>query len=157
MVAPIIAAGLASAAPKVLEFALEAGRTLIDRLWPDKEKHARERQQAEYELLKMTQDERMTDKANEVAIALAQIEVNKEEAKTGKIFLAGWRPMIGWTCAFAYGYVFLAGPLFTQIAGGFGYAFPLPPVDMDNMLYVLGGLLGLGGMRTFEKVRGVTK
>jgi len=154
-----IAAGaiLASAAPDLIKFGIETGRTLIDRLWPDKEKHAREREQAEYELLKMTQTERMTDKANEVAIAIAQIEVNKEEAKTGNMFIAGWRPAIGWTCALSYGYVFLVGPIVTQFSGAWGYSFPLPPVDMDNMLYVLGGLLGIGGLRTFEKVRGVTK
>jgi hypothetical protein len=154
-----LAAGavLAAAAPDLIKFGLETGRTLIDRLWPDKEKYAREREQAEYELLKMTQTERMTDKANEVAIAIAQIDVNKEEAKTGNLFIAGWRPGIGWICALSYGYAFLIGPLVTQISSAYGYSFPLPPIDMDNMLYVLGGLLGLGGLRTFEKVKGITK
>lgn len=154
MALPVV---LAAAAPELIKFAIDSGRTLIDRLWPDKEKHAREREQAEFALLQMTQTERMTDKANEVAIALAQIEVNKEEAKTGRLFLSGWRPMIGWTCALSYGYVFLLGPIATQVAGGFGYGFPVPPIDMDNMLYVLGGLLGLGGLRTFEKVKGISK
>ena len=160
MPAPLaVAAGsaLAAAAPDIIKFGIETGRTLIDRIWPDKEKYAREREQAEYELLKMTQAERMTDKANEVAIAVAQIEVNKEEAKTGQIFIAGWRPAIGWVCALSYGYAFLVGPIATQVATGMGGSWPLPPIDMENMLYVLGGLLGLGGLRTFEKVRGVTK
>jgi len=157
MVAPALVAAAATAAPEIISFGLEVGRTLIDRLWPDKEKNARERQQAEYELLKMTQNERMADKANEVQIALAQIEVNKEEAKTGRMFIAGWRPMIGWICALSYGYAFLLGPVVTQVSTYYGSGIPLPPIDMDNMLFVLGGLLGLGGLRTFEKVRGITK
>lgn len=156
MPAPLAIAA-ATAAPELIKFGMDVGRTLIDRLWPDKEKHAREREQAEYELLKMTQNERMADKANEVQIALAQIDVNKEEAKSGSVFIGGWRPFIGWVCAFSYGYAFLLGPIATQVATANGYSLPLPPIDMDNMLFVLGGLLGLGGLRTFEKVRGVTK
>ena len=148
---------LVAAAPKIIDTVLDAGKTLIDRLWPDKEKYAREREQAEYELWKLTQTERMTDKANEVAIALAQIEVNKEEAKSDRIFVAGWRPAVGWICAVSFGYNFFVGPLITQISTAYGYAFPLPPIDMENMMYILGGLLGLGGLRTFEKVKGVTK
>ena len=141
----------------LIQFGMDIGKTLIDRLWPDKEKYAREREIAELELLKLTQAERMQDKANEVQIALAQIDVNKEEAKTGNLFIGGWRPGIGWICALSYGYAFLVGPLVTQISTAYGYNFPLPPIDMDNMLYVLGGLLGLGGLRTFEKVKGITK
>ena len=141
----------------LIQFGMDIGKTLIDRLWPDKEKYAREREIAELELLKLTQAERMQDKANEVQIALAQIDVNKEEAKTGSLFIGGWRPGIGWVCALSYAYAFLVGPLVTQISTAYGYNFPLPPIDMDNMLYVLGGLLGLGGLRTFEKVKGIAK
>lgn len=154
MALPVV---LAAAAPDIIKFGLDVGRSLIDRIWPDKEKNAREREAAELELLRLTQNERMQDKANEVQIALAQIDVNKEEAKSEHLFVSGWRPAIGWVCAISYGYVFLAGPLISQVSVAYGYSFPLPPVDMDNMLYVLGGLLGLGGLRTFEKVKGANK
>lgn len=139
----------------VLSLLVEAGRTLIDRLFPDKEAQAAERAQAELKLLELTQSERMADKANEVQLALAQIAVNQEEAKSGNVFVSGWRPFIGWTCGSAFAYAFLVGPLITQISSAYGYSFPLPPIDMENMLYVLGGMLGLGGFRTFEKIRGV--
>jgi hypothetical protein len=136
---------------------LEIGRELIDRLWPDKVAQEKERATAELELLRLTQSERMADKANEVAIALAQIKVNEEEAKSSNVFVAGWRPAIGWTCACAFFYAFLLGPIITQVSTAYGHTFPLPPIDMENMMYVLGGMLGLGGLRTFEKVKGVTK
>ena len=155
MAAPLVIAAAANAIPTVVEAVVDMGKSLIDRLWPDKEKYARERELAEYELWKLTQTERMQDKANEVSIALAQIEVNKEEAKSNRIFIAGWRPAVGWICAVSFGYNFFVGPLITQISTAYGYSFPLPPIDMDNMMYILGGLLGLGGLRTFEKVKGV--
>lgn len=136
---------------------LEIGKDLIDRLWPDKVAQEKERAAAELELLRLTQSERMADKANEVALALAQIKVNEEEARSGNIFVAGWRPAIGWCCAAAFFYAFLLGPVLTQVSTAYGHSFPLPPIDMDNMMYVLGGLLGLGGLRTFEKVKGVAR
>lgn len=143
--------------PLLLPFLLEAGKTLIDRLFPDKVGQEKERAAAELELLRLTQSERMQDKANEVQLALAQINVNAEEAKSGSVFVAGWRPFIGWTCGASFAYAFLLGPLFTQFSVAYGYNFPLPPIDMNNMLYVLGGMLGLGGLRTYEKVQGVSK
>jgi len=136
---------------------LEIGKELIDRLWPDKAAHEKERAAAELELLRLTQSERMADKANEVALAMAQIKVNEEEARNPNLFVSGWRPAIGWCCASAFAYSFLIGPLITQISSAYGYSFPLPPIDMDNMMYVLGGILGLGGLRTFETVKGITK
>jgi Holin of 3TMs, for gene-transfer release len=133
----------------------DVGKEFIDRMWPDKVAQERERAQAELEFFRLTQVERMQDKANEVALAAAQIEVNKQEAASSSVFVAGWRPFIGWTCGASFAYSFLVGPLITQISSAYGYSFPLPPIDMDNMLYILGGMLGLGGLRTFEKVKGV--
>lgn len=140
----------------VLSLLVESGKLLIERMFPDKEKQAQERAKAELELLTLTQSERMADKANEVQLALAQISVNQEEAKSANIFVSGWRPFIGWTCGSAFAYAFLVGPIITQVSTGYGYNWPLPPIDMGNMMYVLGGMLGLGGLRTFEKVKGVS-
>jgi hypothetical protein len=139
----------------LIDTARDIGGKLIDRLWPDKEAQAKERALAELELWKLTQVERMADKANEVELALAQINVNSEEAKSANVFVSGWRPFIGWTCGFSFAYAFFVGPIITQVSSAYGFSFPLPPVDMGNMMYVLGGMLGLGGLRTFEKVKGV--
>ena len=141
--------------PLLLPLIIDAGKTLIDRLFPDKEKQAQERANAELELLRLTQSERMQDKSNEVQLAMAQINVNTEEAKSDNGFVSGWRPFIGWTCGFAFAYAFLIGPVVTQVSIAYGYNFPMPPIDMANMMYVLGGMLGLGGLRTFEKIKGV--
>ena len=80
-------------------------------------------------------------------IALAQIEVNKTEASAGW-FRGGWRPAVGWICAAGFGVNFLISP----IAAGFGVT--IPQADVGTMMPVLTGLLGLGTLRTFEKVKG---
>ena len=81
-------------------------------------------------------------------IALAQISVNKAEASAGT-FRGGWRPAVGWVCALGFGVNFLISP----IAAGFG--FIVPQADVSTMMPVLMGLLGLGGMRSFEKAKGI--
>ena len=81
-------------------------------------------------------------------IALAQISVNKAEASAGT-FRGGWRPAVGWGCALGFGVNFLISP----IAAGFG--FIVPQADVSTMMPVLMGLLGLGGMRSFEKSKGI--
>ena len=90
-------------------------------------------------------------------VALAQIEVNKMEAQ-GNWFQSSWRPLVGWVCAIAFGWHFVLQPL---LIFGFTYAGlevpDLPKFDMSALLTVLGGLLGLGSLRTFEKFKGVTK
>jgi len=90
--------------------------------------------------------------------AMAQVSVNQAEAKHRSIFVAGWRPFIGWTCGFALAYHFVVAPLILFGAGWAGAEIPeLPAFDMDSLMTVLLGMLGLGGMRTFEKAKGLTK
>lgn len=83
-------------------------------------------------------------------IALAQIEVNKGEANSGDWFRAGWRPSIGYICAGGFAINFLVSP----VAAGFGVI--IPQADTSTMMPVLLGMLGLGGLRTFEKKSGVS-
>ena len=90
-------------------------------------------------------------------VALAQIEVNKMEAQ-GNWFQSSWRPLVGWVCAIAFGWHFVFQPLLIFILTYAGLPVPdLPDFDMSALLTVLGGLLGLGSLRTFEKFKGVTK
>lgn len=90
--------------------------------------------------------------------AMAQVEVNKAEAGHRSIFVAGWRPFIGWTCGVALAYHFVIAPLILFGAGWAGAEIPeLPEFDMESLMTVLLGMLGLGGMRTFEKAKGLTK
>ena len=90
--------------------------------------------------------------------AMAQVEVNKAEASHRSIFVAGWRPFIGWTCGVALAYHFIFAPLIVFGATWAGATIPdLPVFDMDSLMTVLLGMLGLGGMRSFEKAKGLTK
>ena len=88
---------------------------------------------------------------------LAQIEVNKAEAAHRTVFVAGWRPFIGWTCGLALAYHFILQPIivFTMSVNGLDY--DLPEFDMGSLMTIVLGLLGLGGMRSFEKLKGLTK
>lgn len=99
----------------------------------------------------------MAEKAAHEA-AMAQVEVNKAEAQHRSIFVAGWRPFIGWTCGIALAYHFVANPIIMFAVTVAGVDIPtLPSFDMDSLMTVLLGMLGLGGMRSFEKMKGLTK
>ena len=90
--------------------------------------------------------------------AMAQVDVNKAEASHRSIFVAGWRPFIGWTCGVALAYHFVIAPIILFGATWGGIPIPeLPTFDMDSLMTVLLGMLGLGGMRRFEKAKGLTK
>ena len=89
---------------------------------------------------------------------LAQVKVNLKEAEHKSIFVSGWRPFLGWGLSFAMIWHFVFVPMITF---GFAYAGVEPPelpaFDMDSLMTVLLGMLGLGGLRTFEKAKGLTK
>lgn len=90
--------------------------------------------------------------------AMGQILTNREEAKHKSIFVAGWRPFIGWTCGIALAYHFIFAPLIVFGVAWSGATLPeLPAFDMDSLMTVLLGMLGLGGLRTYEKQKGLTK
>lgn len=123
---------------------LEIGAKLLDKVIPDKD--AREKAQAE--LIKAAQDQ-------DFQLALAQIKVNEEEAKSDNIFKSGWRPSIGWTCSVAFILHFVAFPIINFVIVALGYKEVVISFDMTTLMTVLGGLLGIGGLRTYEKVKGI--
>lgn len=88
-----------------------------------------------------------------VEINKAQLEVNKVEAGHTSRFVSGWRPFTGWICATAMAYHYILQPLLTFILYSFGNEVTLPSFDMTTLTTVLLGMLGLGGMRSFEKVK----
>lgn len=119
---------------------------LLNKFIPD----ADERQKLAHEIATMSQ--KMAHES-----ALLQIEVNKEEAKHRSSFVAGWRPFIGWTCGLALAYHFILQPILTLILAISGITIDLPVFDMSSLMTVLLGMLGLGGLRTFEKVKDKTR
>jgi hypothetical protein len=120
---------------------------VLDRFFPDKEKAAQAQRAIESALLE-----------NAAQINLAQIEVNKAEAQHRTIFVAGWRPFIGWVSGFALAWHFVGVPVALFFIAWYGAEVPeLPAFDMNSLMTVLMGMLGLGGLRTFEKMKGLTQ
>jgi hypothetical protein len=124
--------------------ALDLGNTLISRIFPD----PAQANEAKLELLKLQQ-------SGELATMTAQTDINKEEAKSASILVSGWRPFVGWVCGSAFALHFLLLPLANFFMVANGQKEVVLAFDMQTLLTVLMGLLGLGGMRTYEKVQGV--
>lgn len=125
---------------------VEIGARLLDKIIPDKD--AREKAQAE--LLRAAQDQ-------DFQKAIAQIEVNKMEAQHTSLFVAGWRPAIGWICVIGLGYNFLLYPMMTWLVAVLGAEFTPPPLLSENLMELVMGMLGLGALRSFEKWKGVAR
>jgi|TARA_R100001480_G_scaffold48520_1_gene61867 hypothetical protein len=119
---------------------------VLDRFFPNKE----EKEKAQREI-----EAKLTEHL--ARIDLAQLEVNKQEAAHRSLFVAGWRPFIGWTCGLALFYTYLAQPVAMFVMAQTGDLVQLPHVDLSMMMPVLLGMLGLGGLRSFEKYKGVSK
>ena len=119
---------------------------VLDRFFPNKEEKARAEREIQAKL------------AEHLAkIDMAQIEVNKQEAAHRSLFVAGWRPFVGWTCGLALFYTYVAQPMAMFIMAQTGDLVQLPQLDLSTMMPVLLGMLGLGGLRTYEKFKGVSK
>jgi hypothetical protein len=120
---------------------------LLDKFIPDADEKAR----IAHELATMSEKHAQ-------ALALSQIEVNKAEAASGSLFKGGWRPAVGWVCAIAFAYHFILKDLIVFGCAVAGVDMPeLPEFDMGTLLTVLGGMLGIGGLRSYEKTKGLTK
>jgi len=125
---------------------LTVGSKLIDRIIPDPQQKAA----AQLELFRAHQAGEFKEMDNALQLALAQNETNKIEAASDMFFKSGWRPFVGWVCGCGLAYQFLLRPL---LLGTTGRDFP--ELDMGTLITLLGGLLGLGSLRTFEKSKGV--
>ena len=91
-------------------------------------------------------------------LAKGQLEINKAEASHRNIFVAGWRPFVGWTCGVALAWHFVLAPFIIFFSAYFGVELTeLPTFDMESLMTVLLGMLGLGGLRSFEKYKKLTK
>ncbi len=90
-------------------------------------------------------------------LAKGQLEINKAEAQSRNIFVAGWRPFIGWTCGVAMAYNYVIHPIMIFVLAQLDYLVALPALDLSEMMPVLMGMLGLAGYRSFEKYKGISK
>ena len=123
---------------------LDIGGKLIDRMWPDPAQAAT----AKLELIKLQQ-------SGDLAQMTGQLDINKIEAANANIFVSGWRPAIGWVCALALLYQYLVRPLAVAVFAAVGHPLPTMPGLDENLWQLMMAMLGMGGLRTFEKVQGV--
>lgn len=112
-----------------------------------------ERDKFAVEMATLQQQTEQAQLQAETQVEVAQAEVNKVEAEKEEIFISGWRPFIGWICGFAMAYHFILQPFITFIFACFNHSVSLPTFDMGTLNTVLMGMLGLGAMRTVEKLQ----
>jgi hypothetical protein len=123
-----------------IDDAIAAGLKILDKFVPD----PKARQNAENELRSSLQ---LWDKG--------QTDVNAVEAANPNVFVSGWRPFIGWVCGSALAYQYVAAPLLMWIAASLHIPIATPPKLDDTLWQLVFAMLGIGGLRTFEKIKGV--
>ena len=123
---------------------LDIGSKVIDRVWPDPAQAAA----AKLELVKLQQ-------SGELQQIVGQLDIDKAEASNASVFVSGWRPFIGWTCGAACAWNWIGISIAKVIAAFMQYQITLSPADLSEMMPVLLGMLGLGALRTVEKIQGV--
>ena len=119
----------------------EVGSKVLDRVLPNPAQQAA----AKLELLKLQQN-------GELAQITGQMEINKVEAASSSLFVSGWRPSVGWVCSAGFAVQFVIGPLAEWGAALAGHPVKFPQMDTGTMMPLLLGMLGLGGLRTAEKL-----
>jgi len=130
---------------------LGLGSKVIDRIWPD----PAQRDAAKLELLKMQQSGELAQLTADTNLMLEQIKVNAIEAQNPSLLVSGWRPMIGWVCGAACAWNWLGLPIAKLVLATLGHPLEISGANLSEMLPVLLGMLGLGALRTAEKVKGV--
>lgn len=124
---------------------LPFAKSIIDRVIPDKGAAA----EAKLKLIELEQRGELAALAAETDLAKGQLEINKAEASNPNLFVSGWRPGVGWTCCLALVYQFFIRPALVT------FGKPAPDLPMGDLITILLGLLGLGTLRTVEKIKKV--
>ena len=132
-----------------LTSALDLGAKLVDRLIPDPAAKA----QAALQLMQLKASGELARMTADTDLARAQTEVNKAEATSASLFVAGGRPFVIWVCGAALANDFIVRPLAVFVAGLLGQSARWPALDAQSLMPLLLGLLGLGALRTYEKVQ----
>ena len=121
--------------------------TVVDKVVPDK---------VQKEVAIKELEKALVDNAN--SINLGQIDINKTEAAHRNVWVSGWRPAIGWSCSLGIGWLFIGHPIATWIAMLTGYSdMVMPTIPTDILLELTFAMLGMAGLRTFEKLKGIAK
>ena len=132
---------------------LDVGKVLIERVWPNPLDQAREIRLLE----ELHQKGELAELSAKVEAMKGQLEINKTEASHKSVFVAGWRPFVGWVCGFGLLYATITEPIMRFVAAMLGYKGDFPIIDTTLTMQVLIGMLGLVASRTREKEKGVHK
>ncbi len=124
---------------------------LLDKILPDKTAA----DAAKVKLVELAQQGELAKLQADTTLATAQTEINKVEAASTRLFVAGWRPFVGWICGLAVAFKFIGGPLLFMVAQALGHPVDLPKIETEELWPLLLGMLGLGSLRSYEKVRKV--
>lgn len=130
---------------------IPAVTSILDKILPDATAAA----DAKLKVLELAQKGELAALDADMKLALGQMEINKVEAATD-LYRGGWRPGVGWTCVAGLVYQFLLMPILPWVVSVFGGTVPpLPAIDNETLMVLLTGMLGLGGLRTYEKTKGM--
>ena len=132
---------------------LDVGKVLIEKVWPNQLDQAREIRLLE----ELHQKGELAELSAKVEAMKGQLEINKTEASHKSVFVAGWRPFVGWVCGFGLLYATIIEPIMRFVAAMLGYKGDFPVIDTTLTMQVLIGMLGLVASRTREKEKGVHK
>lgn len=124
---------------------------LLDKIIPDPDARAK----AKAEILKAEREMDLEALRLAVSADQSQTAINQQEAANPDLFVSGWRPFIGWVCGVAFAYHFILQPLLAFLIAAGGHEVKLPSFDMQELSTVLMGMLGLGSLRTIEKIKSV--
>jgi hypothetical protein len=133
-----------------LTAALDIGQSLISRIWPDPKDQARE-------LFKLEELKQKGDLAELNAFIVGmqgQLNINATEASHPSILVAGWRPFVGWVGGFSLAYTGIVEPIMRFTASMYGYSGEFPLIETASTVTILMGMLGIGGMRSYDKKNG---
>ena len=123
---------------------------LLDKIIPDPAAAA----DAKLKAIELAQRGELAALDADLRLMLAQADINKAEASTD-LFRGGWRPACGWVCAAGLAYTFLLRPVLPWLASLAGADVQaMPEIDTDTLMVLLTGMLGLGGLRTVERIKG---
>lgn len=117
----------------------DLAKTAINKIWPDKSEQER------------------AELAAAVALVQGQLSINQTEAASSSAFVAGWRPFIGWVCGTACAWNWIGLPVAKFVCAYLAHPLTLNAADLSEMWPLLMGMLGLGGLRTYEKTKGVAR
>jgi hypothetical protein len=131
---------------------LKSVTDLVTKFIPDPAQKAA----AQLEILRMNQQGELEQLKADVQIALAQAGVDDTEAKSDSAFKSYWRPFIGWVCGSGLAYQVVVRPIIGWLAENIAHWTQPPSLDLNTLMPLLGGMLGLGAYRTLEKIKGVS-